>query len=148
MDLPAARLCLGDIPGVSPGLARLVLCHVSDNAHEVVGTIAFAYHSVDAPTIALQTEPNSPDRRGAAPVISQTVKAVLGDGYEQTVPAAAVDSSEIFAPTFGSEAGQDPLPDKDLSRRAPSSSQPRWWSARRERPRLSTASLPSISAAR
>jgi len=84
------------------------LAHVSDHADEVVGTIAFAWHSVDAPTIALQAERRSGPTRSPAAVIGQTAGAVAGDGYEQAVHAATVGSSEIFVPTFGSEAWSRP----------------------------------------
>ena len=57
----------------------------------------------------------TPDRRGARRRSStRRSRVVASDGYEQAVPAAAVGSSEIYKPTFGSEAWSRPSSGQDF----------------------------------
>jgi hypothetical protein len=52
----AARDCRGDASITPVADASLSLCHVSDHADEIDGTIAFASRGVDAPAFATTTQ--------------------------------------------------------------------------------------------
>jgi hypothetical protein len=64
-------------------LSALLECHVSDHADEVDGTIAFASRGVDGPAIALQANRNSGPTRSSPAIITRGSRAVAVDGYEQ-----------------------------------------------------------------